>query len=256
MNYRSSKELTINLYKGCAHGCVYCYAPSLIHDERKWGRYVDVKVNAPEVLARELRKVKRDTVFISSASDPYQPVEARYRLTRRCLKLLLERDFPVLVLTRSPLVLRDLDLLTKFSWVRVGFSISSVSSSKCEPGVPSLARRIDALKKLHDTGITTWVSLAPVVPQMVLTDFDWLFSELSRAGVSTVTPGALRFIGYEESRKMFEESVGQKSSDLMFGSADVIAKVKELASKHGLDATGSRLCWTPPKNERGLDEYS
>ena len=101
---RGSAEYTANMYKGCIHGCVYCYAPSLVHDTREWGRFVDAKVNAPAVLRRELRVAARAPVFLSSASDPYQPVEARYRLTRRCLEELSAARFPVIVLTRSPLV--------------------------------------------------------------------------------------------------------------------------------------------------------
>jgi DNA repair photolyase len=79
---RGELEYTANLYKGCTHGCVYCYAPSLVHDDRRWGSFVDVKVNAPATLRRELREASKAPVFLSSASDPYQPVEARYKLTR------------------------------------------------------------------------------------------------------------------------------------------------------------------------------
>src|SRR5271169_3376635 len=88
-------EYTANLYRGCSHGCVYCYAPSLIHDERKWGAYVDAKINAPTILNRELGRAKKQVVFVSSASDPYQPVEAKYKITRRVLMVLLKHDFPV-----------------------------------------------------------------------------------------------------------------------------------------------------------------
>jgi len=147
--YGSSTGYTANLYKGCTHGCTYCYAPSLTHDERRWGTYVDVKINAPEVLERELRGLRRDEVFLSSASDPYQPVEAKYELTRRCLELLLRNDFPVSILTRSPLVLRDLELLRKFRWVMVGMSITTVPDRQFEPGVPPLERRIDTLKRFR-----------------------------------------------------------------------------------------------------------
>ena len=91
-------------------------------------------------------------MFLSSASDPYQPAEARYRITRRALGGLVEKDFPVLVLTRSPLVLRDLDLLKKFSWVRVGFSISSFHGSRYEPGVAPVERRIETLRALRRRG--------------------------------------------------------------------------------------------------------
>ena len=145
------REYTANFYRGCTHGCVYCYAPSLIHDERRWGSFVDVKVNAPEVLGRELRKIPRGIVFLSSASDPYQPAEARYRITRRALERLVEKEFPVLVLTRSPLVLRDVDLLRKLPWVRVGFSISSLNGRRYEPGVAPVSRRIETTARTRAT---------------------------------------------------------------------------------------------------------
>src|SRR6266852_4709318 len=160
--FGSSTGYTANFYKGCTHGCTYCYAPSLTHDERRWGSYVDVKVNAPSVLDRELGKARKDEVFLSSASDPYQPVEAKYGLTRRCLESLRRHGFPVSILTRSPLVLRDLDLLRTFAHIRVGMSITSVPDRRYEPGVPPLQRRLDTLRKLGEAGIRTWVSLAPV----------------------------------------------------------------------------------------------
>jgi DNA repair photolyase len=216
LNFRpGSTEYTINFYKGCAHGCVYCYAPSLVRDERSWGSYVDVKMNAPAVLEGELREGEKDVVFVSSASDPYQPVEAKYEVTRKCLQVLLRHDYPVLVLTRSPLVLRDVDLLKKFRWLRVGFSISTVSDPLYEPGVPSLQKRIDALKELHKAGIRTWVSFAPIIPQIILTKLDWLFAELSKAGVSAISLGLLRFIGYEDSKIMFEKRTGIKDASLL-----------------------------------------
>ena len=175
LSYGPSTGYTANLYRGCTYGCVYCYAPSLIHDERRWGSYVDVKVNAPGVLKRELGGLRRDKVFLSSASDPYQPVEAKYRITRRCLELLLKHDFPVSILTRSPLVLRDLPLLREFDWVKVGMSVTTAPVRRFEPGVPPLQRRIDTLRKLARAGIPTWVSLAPVIPGVMMVNLDRLF---------------------------------------------------------------------------------
>lgn len=137
---------TANFYKGCTHGCVYCYAPSLVHDERSWGAFVDAKVNAPTTLRREIRDAQKAPVFLSSASDPYQPLEARYRLTRRCLEELHAFGFPVVILTRSPLVLRDIDVLKKMEWVRAGCSISTACGRFYEPGVPSLEKRLETLR--------------------------------------------------------------------------------------------------------------
>jgi DNA repair photolyase len=258
LNYGSSTEYTANFYKGCSHGCVYCYAPSLVHDDRSWGRYVDAKINAPSVLHRELRSAEKDVVFVSSASDPYQPVEARYKLTRRCLEVLRRHDFPVLILTRSPLVLRDLDIILKLNWVRVGFSISSVSDKFYEPGVPSVEKRVETLQKLSDAGVKTWVSLAPVIPKILLTNFDWLFSELAKARVSGVSLGTLRFIGYEKSKEMFEERTGLKSRNVMADSMQVQAQLTKLAEQYGLDTTCSELTWKNQDNNKitNLDWWS
>jgi len=232
--YRDSTGYTANLYKGCTHGCVYCYAPSLTHDERRWGSYVDVKVNAPGILEKELRGLRKDEVFLSSASDPYQPVEARYGITRRCLEVLLRHRYPVSILTRSPLVLRDLDLLKKLDWVRVGMSITSVPVRRFEPGVPPLQRRIDTLRKLSKAGISTWVSLAPVIPGILLVDFDELFEELSSAGVSSVSFNVLRFAGYEESRLMFEATAAMGMNEALAGQEQIVAKLSKLVRQYSM----------------------
>ena len=253
MNFGSTTEYTVNQYRGCTHGCNYCYAPSLIHDDRSWGSYVDVKINAHHVLDRELDHARKMVVFVSSASDPYQPVEARYKITQKVLKVLAKHQFPVLLLTRSPLVLRDLDILHSFDWIRVGFSISSVSTRFYEPGVPSLERRIEALAKLHDHGIGTFVSMAPIIPALILNDLDQLFDRLKGAGLSTISFGLLRFNGYEKSRQMFEERSGKNLSEVMAAARSVYQEVKAKAMSHGLDTTGSIFSWDPGNS---LDEMS
>jgi DNA repair photolyase len=255
LNYRSSTGYTVNLYKGCTHGCVYCYAPSLTHDERRWGTYVDVRVNAPLVLERELRGLEKEEVFLSSASDPYQPVEARYRLTRRCLGVLLRHRFPVSILTRSPLVLRDLDLLKKFGKVRVGMSITTVPVREFEPGVPPLQRRVDTLRKLRLAGIRTWVSLAPVIPGIMMLDLDQLFEDLSEAEVSWVSFGVLRFAGYEESRRMFEEATGMRTDEALQGRDELVARLSDLVRRYGMEPKDDASEWKPEPDFHPLDSF-
>jgi DNA repair photolyase len=246
------REYTANFYRGCSHGCVYCYAPSLIHDEREWGGFVDVKVNAPEVLGRELRKSRRGVVFLSSASDPYQPAEARYKLTRRALEVLLRKDFPVVILTRSPLVLRDIDLLKRFRWVRVGFSISSVPGRLFEPGVVPVERRIETLRALGEAGIRTWVSMAPLVPGMMGIEVSDLLGKLRAAGVSSVSAGILRFRGYRESKEMFERVAGVSAEELTAGADETIARVRGLIAEFGFERRESFFEWRP---EGGMEDY-
>jgi DNA repair photolyase len=251
--YFDSTGYTANLYKGCSHGCIYCYAPSLTHDERRWGSYVDVKINAPMVLERELRGLRKDEVFLSSASDPYQPVEAKYRLTRRCLEVLLKKRFPVSILTRSPLVLRDLDVLMRFEWIRVGMSITSVPVRQFEPGVPPLDRRIDTLRKLHRAGIPTYVSLAPVIPGLMMVDLEKLFVDLNDAGVSQVSFAVLRFDGYEESKKLFEEATGASSAKLLEGRDELIARLSGLVKRFGMRPR-DEMVWNPESARNGVQD--
>ncbi|MDA4121729.1 MAG: radical SAM protein [Thaumarchaeota archaeon] len=252
LDYGGSSEYTANFYKGCLHGCVYCYVPSLIHEDRRWGRFVDVKVNAPEVLDSELRRTKKGPVFLSSATDPYQQVEGRYRITRRCLRSLRAQGFPTIILTRSPLVLRDLDILRQFDWVRVGFSISSVPDRLYEPRVSPLERRIESLRRLGDAGIRTWVSLAPLIPKLMMVELPDLLGRLRRAGVSAVSPGLIRFQGYPESKQMFENSLGISSEGLAEGGDDIIADARKLIDGLGFQSTADFFDW---RRETGLEGY-
>jgi len=256
LDYGRGSEYTANFYKGCSHGCVYCYVPSLIHDERGWGTFVDVKVNAPEVLDRELRTAEPKVVFLSSASDSYQPVEARYKITRRCLEVLLKHGFPVSILTRSPLILRDLDLLKRFEWIRVGFSISTACDRRYEPGVVPVERRVDCLRKLSSVGIRTWVSMAPIIPRLILTDLEALIGRLREAGVSMVMPGLLRFEWYEESRRMFEGVTGEAWTNFLEDGGPTLHRIRELIKTYGLDGSGDFFMCESRGRDRKIDSFA
>jgi len=160
----------VNPYVGCAHACRYCYATFMKrftgHLE-PWGSFVDAKINAPEVLRRQLKRAERGTVMVSSVTDAYQAVEARYELTRKCLEVLSLFKFPVSILTKSPLVLRDMDIILKLDEAEVGLTISTDNDRTrkiFEPFAPPVAARIDALQKLHKAGISTYVFIGPLLP--------------------------------------------------------------------------------------------
>ncbi|PKK81372.1 MAG: hypothetical protein CVT47_02760, partial [Thermoplasmata archaeon HGW-Thermoplasmata-2] len=104
-------DYSLNPYKGCAHGCIYCYAPDITHVERAWGTFVDAKMNVAEVLEQETRTKRRGVVGLGTVTDPYQSLEEKYKLTRKCLEILAKRKWPVCIQTKSALVLRDVDLL-------------------------------------------------------------------------------------------------------------------------------------------------
>jgi len=176
-------DYCINPYVGCLHACVYCYARFMRrftgHDE-PWGHFLDVKINAPEVLARELsRKPKRGVVLLGSVTDVYQPVEQKYRLTRAILEILLQHDFPVSVLTKSNLVVRDLDLFKQFNKCEVGLTVTTTDQKiarNFESHSSTPQQRIEVLETLHRSGITTYAFIGPILPE--LTDLEAIFVAL------------------------------------------------------------------------------
>lgn len=160
----------VNPYTGCQHGCSYCYARFMKrftgHAE-PWGEFVDVKVNAVELLKAEVVRKKRGTVWVSGVCDPYQPLEAKYQLTRGCLEILAGNGWPVVIQTRSPLVLRDLDILKGARDLEVGFSLPTADDGirkLFEPHAPPIGGRLRALEELHRAGIRTYAMIAPILP--------------------------------------------------------------------------------------------
>ncbi|UCD45729.1 MAG: radical SAM protein [Candidatus Bathyarchaeota archaeon] len=181
-----SVEYAINPYLGCQHGCVYCYAKFMGrwggHVGEEWGSFVDVKVNALERLRAEAARKRRDVVLLSSVTDPYQPLERERRLTRGCLEILLERQFPVSILTKSDLVLRDVDLIRELESCEVGFTLTAYDDSvreSFEPGASTVGARLDALRRLSDEGITTWAFLGPMLPHLSEEGLEELLNELT-----------------------------------------------------------------------------
>ncbi len=166
----SSFDYCINPYVGCGHGCRYCYASFMKRftgHKEPWGEFIDVKVNAPVLLMRQLKRAKQGVVSLSTVTDPYQPVEKDYQLTRKCLKVLLDHQFPVSILTRSPLCLRDIDLFKQFKKIEVGFSIATHDEAIkkiFEPHSPSIKSRIEALTALHGEKIGTYAFIGPMLP--------------------------------------------------------------------------------------------
>jgi DNA repair photolyase len=164
----SGVAFSFNPYAGCHHDCLYCYVPNTIHTERRrWGRYVLVKRNSVRLLDDELDRKDPRTVYLSTGTDPYQPVEAERELTRKALRLLAREDWPVEVLTRSPLVLRDLDVLDEFTHLRVGMTVPTLDDElreHLEPGAPAIEARLDALGELSREGLTVFANYAPAYP--------------------------------------------------------------------------------------------
>ena len=181
-------DYSFNPYVGCYHGCLFCYVPRLLQiDRSEWGASVVVKRNAASVLAKEIRKVPRGLVAISTATDPYQFVEGKYRITRHALEVLLRAQWPVSVLSRSPLMLRDLDLFRQFDDIEVGMSVPTVDDrarALLEPWAPPIEARLRCLRQLADAGLTTFVSFAPAYPPTGGVTPEGIADAFSEAGVT------------------------------------------------------------------------
>jgi len=165
-----SIDYTLNPYYGCQHGCIYCYVPNVFKINRQeWGKFVKPKTNIPNILARELKKKKRGIVGISTVTDPYQPLEKKYKLTRYCLEQLKRYDYPINILTKSSLITRDIDIIQKFSQSAVGISISSLYPGELEnfePNSSLILDRLDALTKFSKQGIYTYICMSPLYPTL------------------------------------------------------------------------------------------
>lgn len=190
---------TLSPYRGCAHGCSYCFVreyPHAFHGPGDWGGWVTPKLNAPELLWSQRHRLHEQAVFLSTATDPYQPIEREFRLTRACLRVLL--DCPttrVLIHTRSALVLQDLELLKDFGdRLTVGFSIPTdddMVRQVVEPKAPPIPIRWGAVERLAKAGIHVGVAATPL---MAMTDPEGFARRGRESGISSLWVGSLRLL--------------------------------------------------------------
>jgi len=201
-------DYSINPYFGCEFGCRYCYSMryfKLRGIKYKWGEYVEAKIYLPRVLTKVLNRFEEGSVIgIGTYSDPYMPWEAKLRLTRRILEILSRRrDLRISIQTKSPLVLRDLDLLTNMN-ADIGFSISSLDPryiSYFEPYAPRPKSRFKALEKLSKS-LETWVFIAPIMPYINddESELDEILKYSVKSHVDYVYSDVIRFrLGVRES---------------------------------------------------------
>jgi DNA repair photolyase len=198
---------SLNPYRGCVHGCHYCYArathPYLgLNAGEDFATRIMVKTNMPDVLERELARPgwRRERVAIGTATDAYQPCEGRYQVTRRCLEALRDAHTPVSIVTKSTLVLRDLDLLKQLAVLpgtQVNFTITTLDLTLwrlIEPGTPPPAQRLAVMRRLTDAGVACSVFIAPILPG--LTDSEQSITSVVAAarehGATAFWAGALR----------------------------------------------------------------
>lgn len=168
-------DFVINPYIGCMHGCKYCYARFMKrftgHTE-SWGSFVDVKINAPDLIPKNANKYKDKSIVIGSVTDPYQPIERKYKLTRKILEKLIPLQPHLNLMTKSDLAIRDVDLFKQFEDCLVAISLSVLDDKtrkELEPLASSADKRIDALKNLYKAKIPTALFISPIFPEIT----DW-----------------------------------------------------------------------------------
>ena len=272
---------SLNPYMGCAHRCTFCYVRAFeLRADRpaddRYGRSIRVKVNVADVLRRELARPswQGETVAIGAATDPYQPAEGRYKLTRACLEALRDASNPLSLITRSPMIVRDLDVLVeaaKRAQVGVVFSVPTLDREvwrRTEPGTPPPQRRLDAVKELVDAGIKAGVGMAPILPGISdrPEQLDAVVRAAREAGATSIWTNLLYL--RPGTREHFLEALARdwpeeldRYEDLYADRAylpkklgePVRALVSELRAKHGIrDRRTVRLTPPPPVEQLAL----
>lgn len=183
-------DYSLNPYRGCSHQCAYCYVPSILRiPKTDWQNHIQIKTNIPNILSKELKRKKPGTVGISTVTDPYQPLENQYHLTRYCLEQLLKHDFPINIQTKSSNINQDLKLITHFTHPEVMISIATTNDHHrqlLEPHSSPLHQRLNTLKLFAETGIKTSVFLGPLYPTLTIQDIQQLISQFADIGVDEI----------------------------------------------------------------------
>lgn len=250
-------DYVINPYIGCRFACKYCYASFMGRFVNKqvsdWGNYVYAKINAPELLKKEISKLRNreegKEIFLSSVTDPYQGLEAKYKLTRQSLEILADFGFAgaVSILTKSDLVLRDIDVLKKLKNVSVGLTVTSTDDSISryfEKFAPPVTARYEALRILNKNGIDTYAFIGPLLPHYIAKpeELEKIFRKLAEVGTRDIFIETLNLSTYIRNR-LFEEMRGVEQEVLKkFYSSqsadyrkDLDQMVRELVEKYRMN---------------------
>ncbi len=241
-----SVDFAINPYVGCEFGCAYCYASFMCRFVDKkiadWGNFVHVKINAVELLEKKLQRFKswNSSIFFSSVTDPYQGVEVKYKLTQKLLQTLSQQFYPgkISILTKSSLVIRDIELFKTFRNIEVGLIITSTDdeiSRFLEFRASNVSSRLNALKKLNDAGLKTYAFIGPLLPHFNLfpEKLDDLFKAIRETGTQEIFVEHLNMKPYILQRlKPFLEKSTKQIQDIYTQKQKVDSKIYELVKKY------------------------
>jgi DNA repair photolyase len=253
---------SLNPYMGCVHRCTFCYVRAFEQradrpSDDRYGTSIRVKTNVAEVLRRELARPSwaREIIAIGAATDPYQPAEGRYKLTRACLEVLADAANPIRIITRGPMIVRDIDVLARAASrasVAVTFSVPTLDHEiwqRTEPGTAPPHQRLRALKQLVDAGIKASVGMAPIIPG--LSDKPELMADVVRAAREAGATGVWANLLYlkpgtkehfltalerdwPELLPEYEQLYGRRAYLSTAQSEPVRTQVRELTRAHGI----------------------
>lgn len=223
-------DFALNPYSGCAHGCIYCYAPEVTHSDWETWRIVKVKSNIATQLSREIRYAK-GSVGLGTSTDPYQYAESRFQITRDCLIVLKKAGNMVHIVTKSDLVTRDIDILKGMN-VTVGISFTHLDdrvSKIVEPGAPLPEKRLSALKDLINSKITAYVMGEPLMSDIENREGEYI-ETIASTGVKCLEAGGVNYrpILHSRMKKMNLRSISN---------ASLVTVINE-AKKMGIRPTG------------------
>ena len=209
-------------YVGCSHGCLYCYASSYIPKFSE----VRVKRDLIKQLNREITKIKQNKyVTIANSNDPYQPIEEKFKLTREALRIFSSHSFKIMIVTKSNLILRDLDILKK-SKVAVSITITTLNENKAkklEPNAPSPEKRLEALKILSKSGIPVIARIDPIIPMINDMEIDDLVRSVAEVGIKHIVSSTykVKLDNWSRMKKEFPKEM-EKIKHLYFSKGEKI----------------------------------
>jgi DNA repair photolyase len=201
----------LNPYTGCQHACVYCYAEFMkkyTNHSEPWGKFVDVKMNIADRLRQQVKKTKPGAIMVGTVTDAYQPLEEKYQLTRQCLEILTDADFPIFIQTKSDLILRDIDVLKKVKDKEIGLTITCPDPKVekiFEPNASDLEKRYAALAKLKENRIPTFVFFGPILPYFSdnVNSLKLFFDGLQKIGIKNIYLDKMNYLKSKFKKIMF-----------------------------------------------------
>jgi len=190
-------DYALNPYRGCAHGCLYCYAPDVIKAGDDWGSWVEARTNISRALKKEISGIGRAKIGLATVTDPYQPAEERLGLTRACIEVIAQSDAALMLMTKSPLAKRDFDVLHKVKRLEFCVTITTLDEELAkvmEPGAPSPSARLRLLTEASAEGFSTCAMVSPLLvsTEQPEKELSQMVEKLSKAGCANITVDRLR----------------------------------------------------------------